>query len=186
MIQFSSSSYLLSRNLCWRGHFIEERSQGNRKMHTCLPKSFRRVSSCLLLFAAMSAPGTAMNWHDNMDPAALNGSFLETCAECKVDEIGYLTCRCVNNGGRMSRRSSVGLEFCNRNGPHNRDGQLQCQPIVRGSWSASCMRGMIDQGNTLHAQCKDIGGNYRYTEIILLECKTMILENINGRLQCKP
>jgi CVNH domain len=149
-------------------------------------KSFAKYAFYFLLpMTAMQEPSNAMEWHDGMNPASLNGSFIDSCAECVVDEIGYMTCRCVNNAGRMSGQSAIGLGYCNRNGPDNRNGKLECRPIIRGSWAQSCQNGLIDEGNTLHAECKDTLGQFHYTAIILLKCPSMNLENINGQLRCK-
>ncbi len=154
-------------------------------MHNLIRKSANFTFLLLLSSAGMSETVKAMEWHDGMNPASLNGSFIDSCAECVVDEIGYLTCRCVNNAGRMAGRSAIGLGYCNRNGPDNRNGQLECRPIVRGSWAQSCQNGIIDEGNNLHADCKDTRGISRYAQIILLDCPSMNIENDNGQLRCK-
>ncbi len=132
---------------------------------------------------AMAAPASAMNWQEGMDPANLRGTFFPTCSECRVDANGYLSCRCLNSGGRIAARSSVALGYCNRNGPNNLNGVLNCQPIVRGTWARSCDETII-YDNVLSADCKTMGGDSRRTSFPLDRCPSMNLENIDGRLRC--
>lgn len=141
------------------------------------------VFSILLAMIAMALPASAMNWQEDMDPANLRGSFYSTCSECRVDANGYLHCRCINNDGRLSRRSSVALGSCNRNGPNNMNGKLTCFPIVRGSWANSCRLAVITD-NVLYADCKNISGDEHRTMFPLDRCPSMNLENIDGRLRC--
>ncbi len=132
---------------------------------------------------AMAAPASAMNWQEGMDPANLRGTFFSTCSECRVDANGHLICRCVNNDGHVARQTSVALGYCNRNGPNNLNGVLNCQPIVRGTWARSCGE-VIIYGNVLSADCKSRGGNARRTNFPLDRCPSMNLENMDGRLRC--
>lgn len=143
-------------------------------------------TAMILVFSsliAISAPASAMNWQEGMDPSTLRGSFYSTCSECRVDGNGHLSCRCVNNAGRVAKQTSVALGYCNRVGPNNANGILNCKPIMRGSWGNSC-EGTDIYGNVLYASCKNRGGDFRLIKFPLDRCPSMNLTNIDGRLQC--
>jgi hypothetical protein len=147
------------------------------------PKSVMRLVFSSVL--AIAAPASAMNWQEGMDPAILRGSFYSTCSECRVDANGHLSCRCVNNAGRIARQTSVALGYCNRVGPNNANGVLNCQPIVRGSWAQSCLGAYIS-GNALYAGCRNRAGELGQTVFPLDRCPSMNLANIDGHLRCYP
>lgn len=133
---------------------------------------------------SVASPISAMDWQAGMKPSSLRGSFFSTCSECSVDSNGYLKCRCVNNAGRIAPETSVALGYCNRTGPNNSNGILNCQPILRGSWGQTCVNGII-YGNALIATCKKVDGQYQNNKLNLNNCQTMNIANINGRLQCQ-
>lgn len=133
---------------------------------------------------SVASPISAMDWQAGMKPSSLRGSFFSTCSECSVDSNGYLKCRCVNNAGRVARQSSVALGYCNRVGPNNSNGFLNCQAILRGSWKQSCAGGTV-YANELWATCRRVDGQYQENKFNLNNCQTMNLTNVNGRLQCE-
>lgn len=150
------------------------------------PKKSRKLST--LYFVAMTAlttPGLAMTWQEGMDPASLRGSFFATCAECRVDGNGYLTCRCLKEDGKFASPTSLKLDYCSRShGPENRNGTLACLPIMRGSWGQSCS-GSVYGGPFLHASCAYTANGIFHNNYNLDNCPSMNLENIKGDLRCK-
>ena len=95
-----------------------------------------RLASCLvlvLLAAATSSSSLALQWHAGMDPAALGGTFHDTCVDCRVDANGYLICRCFDPDQRL-KPTSLRVMYC-QSGPNNGSGQLLCDPPIRGSWA---------------------------------------------------
>ena len=55
--------------------------------------------------------------------------------------------------------------------------------LPRGSWQQSCTNGRMD-GPVLRARCRDGGGNYRYTQLDVRQCRGRYVSNGNGRLFC--
>jgi hypothetical protein len=129
----------------------------------------------------------AMQWSKGMDPAALRGSFYETCEVCRVDQNGYLVCRCWTEGRSLPAETAVRLPYCSREpGPENFDGRLRCVPIVRGTWGQTCSSDSWVYFNTLLAYCQDLDGLNQVNRIDLDFCPHMKFENIDGALRCLP
>jgi hypothetical protein len=148
-------------------------------------KAARLSLASLLLTAAAMTHSMAMNWQEGMDAGSLRGSFFSTCLACVVDGQGFLSCRCRKNNGNLAARHSLQLGFCDSAGPDNIDGNLACRPILRGSWAASCENGYVF-GEVLNASCRDTGGDFHDAQMNLGSCPGLELENLNGRLFCKP
>jgi hypothetical protein len=142
------------------------------------------VPAAIAMFLALSFSASSMEWLEGMNPANLRGSFYPTCAECRVDQNGYLICRCAQYDGQIGPVTALRLTYCDRDtGPENHNGILICKPILNGSWHRSCREPTYVQGNSLASHC---GPNYsESTSINLDSCPSMDIENINGQLRCR-
>ncbi|WP_461387817.1 hypothetical protein [Devosia sp.] len=147
-----------------------------------MPMRWLSVPTAIAMFLASSFSVSSMEWQQGMNTSNLRGSFFASCGECRVDENGYLICRCVDQGGRMGGVSDVRLTYCDReSGPFNYNGRLSCAPILNGSWYRSCNRGSVG-GNTLVTTCLP---NNKITSMNLDTCPSMDIENNNGQLRCR-
>ena len=124
----------------------------------------------------------AIKFQSGMNPDFLGGSFHQTCNQCKVYPNG-LVCQCLNRY-QIPISTRVNLTFCaNAASISNQDGHLQCDPINRGSWGQTCGTAHIG-GDSVFALCKTRGGASNSTQLNLLGCPSLKLENIDGNLQC--
>jgi hypothetical protein len=139
----------------------------------------------VLAFLVLAGVGDAkaVQWQTGMNPNSIVGSFHQSCSACKVDQYGYLNCSCKNNY-QIPVPSLLRLQYCsNTHGIDNIDGNLQCAPIIRGSWGASCQEGFV-RGRTLSYTCSTGSSDtFHHTsgDFDLDTCPTLRLENIGGQ-----
>ena len=138
------------------------------------------LTAALLLFVATTA-ATAFG----PDPASIPGSFHRSCSACRVDQFGYLGCTCTDEyHGSIS--TLLRLRYCaSGHQIENISGNLQCFPIVRGSWGASCRDAYI-RGRTLNYTCST-GSDVDTTRVGIFDldtCPSMEFQNLGGHLRC--
>ena len=141
-----------------------------------------RFLVALIAIACMASSALAIQFQAGANPDYLGGSFHKTGEQCKLYPNG-LFCKCLNKY-QIPNFTRLNLNFCaNSASISNQNGYLTCDPIIRGSWGNSCVQANIIQ-DTIHASCKTKTGSTNSTDLNLLGCPSLRLENINGELQC--
>jgi hypothetical protein len=137
------------------------------------------------MFAAticIASNALAIQFQNGMNADLLGGSFHSTCSQCKVYPNG-LFCKCLSKD-QSQHFTRLNLTYCaNASSISNDNGQLTCDPVIRGSWGLSCVKAWVIQ-DTILAHCKDTNGEIRSTGVFMVECPSLKLENFDGNLRC--
>lgn len=139
------------------------------------------------LLASSLAAGTAKA------AGAPGGSWLHSCFADFSMKGSVLTANCgAINGSFVS--SFINVNKCNQPvAIGNQDGHLICESgnstgggggagLPPGSWQGSCKNAFVKH-HMLQAQCTDVGGVDRLTQIDLNQCQGSI-SNLDGALTC--
>jgi hypothetical protein len=144
--------------------------------------------TAVVAFLVLAGVGEAkaIQWQAGMNTDGIIGSFHQSCTQCKVDQYGYLGCSCKTEH-QIPVASLLRLQYCsNSRGIENISGNLQCFPIIRGSWSASFQDAYV-RGRTLYYTCST-GSSDTFHHVTgafdLDTCASLQLENIGGRIRC--
>jgi len=120
------------------------------------------------------------------------GSYKRTCAVSNFRD-SILSAFCARESGPYHRASQLDVRQCDGD-IFNRDGGLQCytktgwgsgRAIPRGSYIETC-RDVTVSGQRISGQCKDGGGSYRSTSLMVDGCPIGTpIDNRDGRLACR-